>query len=159
MALDKCLSHNLYYSKKRNISVQVWKTKLQEKMRHKPELKNKTRKTIDDLYMKILDRHVDDTGLVNFGSMLENGKITLEDIKRELKNSKEYMRVFHPVARKKEIRNDTRKTIDDLYMKILGRHADSDGIEFFGSMLESGRAIPSDVRNELLNSFELWDRK
>ena len=58
-----------------------------------------------------------------------------------------------------EIRNDTRKIIDGLYMNVLGRHADSDGIEFFGSMLESGRAIHSDVRNELRSSFELWDRK
>ena len=139
--------------------MQFWKTKLQEKMRHEPELKNETRKTIDDLYMKVLGRHVDETGLGNFGSMLENGKITPYGIKRELKNSTEYTRVFHPVARKKEIKNETRKTIDDLYMKVLGRHADSDGIEFFGTMLESGRALPSDVRNELLSSFELWDRK
>jgi len=134
-------------------------TKPVDKIKYDIELSSETRVIIDDLYMKVLHRHADKTGLTNFGSMLESRKITQDEIIREFKNSIEYMRVICPVARKKEIRNDTRKTIDDLYMKVLGRHADSDGIEFFGTMLENGKVTPSGVKNELLSSFELWDKK
>ena len=120
------------------------------------ELSDKTKKTIDKLYLKILGRHADEIGLTTFGSLLENGKITEDEIVLKLEESAEYPRVRDPVGRKKvdELKDKTKKTIDKLYLKILGRHADKDGMEFFGTMLETGRATKNEIINDLLRSDE-----
>jgi len=121
------------------------------------ELSDKTKKIIDNLYMKILCRHADENGLASFGSLLENKKINQYEIVCELKESVEYLRVVIPVVRKKEyeLSDKTKKIIDNLYMKILRRHADKDGIEFFGTMLETGRIAKNEIMNDLLRSHEL----
>ena len=38
-----------------------------------------------------------------------------------------------------QLTQETRKTVDDLYRKILGRPADNDGMKHWGMLLESGK--------------------
>jgi len=53
------------------------------------ELLPETKKIINDLYEEILFRPADPSGLQNYGSMLENGKMTIKEIKRILIESDE----------------------------------------------------------------------
>ena len=52
-----------------------------------------------------------------------------------------------------ELSNQTKITIDDLYEKILLRKADSEGMKYFGNLLEQGMT-PDEIRNKLLSSDE-----
>lgn len=54
------------------------------------DLKDESKKTIDGLYREILRRPADEIGLQHYGSLLEQGKMTVEDIRRALLNSDEY---------------------------------------------------------------------
>jgi hypothetical protein len=47
-----------------------------------------------------------------------------------------------------------KKIINDLYMEILFRLPDEDGLKYHGMLLESGRFTIDDIRFELLNSEE-----
>ena len=51
---------------------------------------DETKKTIDDLYREILRRPADSAGLEYYGSLLENGKMTRDDVKSALLKSDEY---------------------------------------------------------------------
>lgn len=54
------------------------------------DLKDESKKTVDSLYREILRRPADETGLQHYGSLLEHGKMTVEDIRKDLLNSDEY---------------------------------------------------------------------
>ena len=48
----------------------------------------------------------------------------------------------------------TKNVINELYLKILGRPADEDGFQYWGSLLESGKITKDEMRQEFLNSYE-----
>ena len=50
--------------------------------------------------------------------------------------------------------NYNHKIIDDLYREILLRPADPEGLQHFGSLLESGKITEDEIRAQLLNSDE-----
>lgn len=54
------------------------------------ELGDESKKIVNDLYLEILHRPVDDKGLRYFASLLENGKMSAEDIRKALLESDEY---------------------------------------------------------------------
>ena len=49
---------------------------------------------------------------------------------------------------------DTEIIVDDLYLKILHRSADIQGLEYFSSFLKNGKMTVDDIREKLLNSEE-----
>ena len=53
------------------------------------QLSDNTKTIIDDLYLDLVNRPVDEHGLAYWGSLLENELITEEEIKEEIYNSKE----------------------------------------------------------------------
>jgi ribosome-associated toxin RatA of RatAB toxin-antitoxin module len=103
------------------------------------------------LYIEILHRPADVDGLLHFSSLLKSGKISEDDLREELLNSPERKTMdFKSVN---ELNDQTKKTIDDLYEKILLRKADSIGMHHFGNLLEHGMST-DEIRNELLLSDE-----
>ena len=120
---------------------------------------NKYKKTVDDLYREILLRPADQAGLEYYGSMLESGKMTVNDVRNSLLASDEAKHALKPSERKTmdELSAGTKKTINDMYRQILQRPADQAGLEYYGSMLESGKMTVDDIRNALLNSQEALD--
>ncbi len=117
---------------------------------------NKYYKTIDDIYQELLFRSVDQQGLEYFGSLLEMGEIDEEDIRRELINSNEYRLLLKPTELKtvNELKQNTKKTIDDIYQELLFRSVDQQGLEYFGSLLEAGKITQNDIKIQILNSTE-----
>lgn len=53
-----------------------------------------------------------------------------------------------------ELKDETRKTVDELYRKILHRPADNEAFEYWGTLLESGKITKEEMRKEILNSYE-----
>ena len=87
--------------------------------------------------------------------MLEEG-MTIDDIKKLLMESDEYQNRFIEIGISSidELNPETIKTIDDLYLEILGRSADLHGMLYYGFFLESDSITIAELRQELLDSEE-----
>lgn len=118
------------------------------------ESKSISEKTVDDLYREILKRPADIAGLHKYSSLLEDGKITTEEIRQELLDSEEYSVRSYEYKRLDELDENTKKTVDDNYREILRRSADIAGLHKYGSLLEDGKITTEEMRQELLDSLE-----
>ena len=118
--------------------------------------KTKNEKIVDDLYREILKRPADLSGLEHFSSLLDNKEITSDEIRNELLNSDEYKSVIlrSNIKQVDELNDNTKKFIDDLYLTILRRHVDVEGLQYFGSLLESNSTTKETIRDELIMSKE-----
>ena len=111
---------------------------------------------VDSLYRENLLRRADPDGLKFYVKMLEEEKMTVNDVKESLMNSEEYqtliiLKEFNGID---SIKPETRKVINELYMEILKRPADDDGLLYYSAMFESEKLSLDDIRNELLISEE-----
>ena len=111
---------------------------------------------VDSLYRENLLRRADPDGLKFYVKMLEEEKMTVNDVKESLMNSEEYqtliiIKEFNGID---SIKPETRKVINELYMEILKRPADDDGLLYYSAMFESEKLSLDDIRNELLKSEE-----
>jgi ribosome-associated toxin RatA of RatAB toxin-antitoxin module len=118
--------------------------------------KTQNEKIVDDIYRDILKRPADQEGLTYFTSLLEQNKITPEEIKMYLYDSEEYNSSFllSDLKNLDELSNEAKNIINELYEIILRRNADPEGLQYFGSLLESEKFSKSDIRDELLKSSE-----
>lgn len=96
---------------------------------------NNTEKIIDDLYREILLRPADQEGLVYFSDLLKNEQISENEIRTLLLTSDENTTKIQSID---ELSVETKNIVNDLYQKILLRDADTAGLKYFGSLLESG---------------------
>ena len=113
-------------------------------------------KIIDNLYREILHRPVDLEGLQYYSLLLQEEKITVDEIREELKNSEEFKTQLLPdeVKTLDELSENSKKQVNDLYLEILGRDADAEGLQHFGSLIEVGKMTVEELRDALLNSAE-----
>ena len=111
---------------------------------------------IDDLYRGTLLRHEDSQGLIKYSTLLDEEKITIEEIRNELLNSEEYQSMILASNLKEisDLSEDTKNSIHELYDIILRRNADTGGLQVFGSALENGNMSLSDISKTLLMSDE-----
>lgn len=111
---------------------------------------------VDNLYREILLRPADLEGLEYYSSKLESGKMTINEIRKELLNSDERKYLLLPSEMKTidELNPKTQNIINNLYQEILLRPADFDGMKYFGSMLENGKMSKEEIKDSLLNSEE-----
>ncbi|SVD64943.1 uncharacterized protein METZ01_LOCUS417797, partial [marine metagenome] len=95
------------------------------------EIKTKNEKIIDDLYREILLRPADTGALEDWGSLLDTGTMTVDEIRTEILNSDEKKSLLTPLEMKtvEELDDETKKIIDDLYREILLRPADTGALE------------------------------
>lgn len=112
---------------------------------------------IREYYKEILGRDADNNGLQYYLNGITNSKITLEDVRNSLLQSEEYKKMLKPSEQKTvdKLRNETKKVVNDLYHGILLRPADKEGLEYYGSLLESSKMTIHDVENSLYNSDEV----
>ena len=111
---------------------------------------------IDSLYREILLRHADFEGLKYYTKMMEEEKITIEGIRESLINSEEYKQsiILKEFTGIDTINPETIKTINELYLEILERPADKQGLEYYSIMFDKEMISLDDIRNELLISEE-----
>jgi ribosome-associated toxin RatA of RatAB toxin-antitoxin module len=117
---------------------------------------NTNDRIVDDLYREVLFRPVDPEGLEYFGSLLESGKITKDNIKSQLLNSdeKKYLLLPHEFKNVDSLSVDTIILMNSYYEEVLFRPVDPEGLEYFGSLLESGKITKDNIKSQLLNSDE-----
>ena len=118
--------------------------------------KNETKKIIDDLYREILLRPADTESFEYWGPLLDNGSITVDEIRTEILNSdeKKSLLVSQEMKTVDELDDETKKIIDDLYREILLSPADTEAFEYWGSLLESGKITKLELRKSILKSEE-----
>ena len=111
---------------------------------------------VELLYREVLLRSADPAGMKFYLQMLEEGQMTIGDIKNSIMKSDEYqtLLVENIIGSINEFNPETIKTIDDVYLEILGRVADHRGMYYYGSLLESGEITIEELRQELLDSVE-----
>jgi len=111
---------------------------------------------IELLYREVLLRQADPDGMKFYLQMLEEGHMTIDDIKNSLMKSDEYqtLLVENRISSIDEFNPETIKTIDDLYLEILGRSADLHGMLYYGPLLENNIITIEELRQELLDSEE-----
>ena len=117
---------------------------------------NPNEKIIDDLYRETLLRPADSKGLIKYNALLDEEKITIEEIRNELLNSKEYQLkiLLSDLKEISDLSEDTKNSIHELYDIILRRNADTNALQVFGSALENGNMSLSDISKTLLMSDE-----
>jgi ribosome-associated toxin RatA of RatAB toxin-antitoxin module len=117
---------------------------------------NYNHRIIDNLYREILLRPTDPEGLQYFGSLLESGQITVDEIRVQLINSDERKYLLLPQDFKtiETLSADTIILINSQYDEILLRPTDPEGLQYFGSLLESGQITVDEIRVQLINSDE-----
>jgi len=118
--------------------------------------KNETKKIIDDLYREILLRPADTEAFEHWGSLLDSGTMTADEIRTEILNSdeKKSLLVSQEMKTVDELDDETKKIIDDLYREILLRPADTEAFEYWGSLLESEKITKIELRKSILQSQE-----
>ena len=111
---------------------------------------------VDSLYRENLLRRADPDGLKFYVKMLEEEKMTINDVKESLMNSEEYQRliILKEFTGIDTINPETRKAINKLYLEILERPADKQGLEYYSIMFDKEILSLDDIRNELLISEE-----
>ena len=112
--------------------------------------------TVDSLYREILLRRADPDGLKFYVKMLEEEKMTSDDIRKSLINSEEYQKlmILKEYSNIDSIKSETKKAINELYLEILKRPADEKGLLYYSAMFESGKFTLDDIKNELQKSEE-----
>ena len=125
------------------------------------EIKTKNEKIIDDLYREILLRPADQEAFGYWGSLLDTGTMTVDEIRTEILNSDEKKSVLTVQEMKtvEELDDETKKIIDDLYREILLRPADTGAFEYWGSLLENEKITKLELRKSILKSEEALSLK
>ena len=120
------------------------------------EIKTENGKIIDGLYREILLRPADTEALEYWGSLLESETITVNEIRTEILNSDErkFLLALEEMKTVEELDGETKKIIDGLYREILLRPADTEALEYWGSLLESEVITKLELRKSILKSEE-----
>jgi hypothetical protein len=120
------------------------------------EIKTENGKIIDELYREILLRPADGEAREYWGSLLESGTVTVDEIRTEILNSDErkFLLVLKEMKTVEELDDETKKIIDELYREILLRPADTEAFEYWGSLLESEVITKLELRKSILKSEE-----
>ena len=111
---------------------------------------------IDSLYREILLRRADPEGMKFYVEMLEEEKLTIEQIRESLLSSEEYKSLIPPseLKSKNDLDPKSIKIINDLYLEILSRPADENGLIYYATQLENETLSIDEIRQKLLNSEE-----
>jgi ribosome-associated toxin RatA of RatAB toxin-antitoxin module len=117
---------------------------------------NNEERLIDNMYREILLRPADSESLQYYAFQLKNGTMTEQEIRNELLNSEENQNILHFSEKKSidELKSDTTQIINDLYLQILNRPADIQGLEYYGNMIERNKISYTDLEDILINSDE-----
>jgi len=93
------------------------------------ELREETIVKIDNIYQEILQRPYDKQGMQHYGTLLELEKLSIEDIKEQLFNSEEALSI--------RLSTPFYQMIDELYMEVTGKHADSDVLFYYEKLFSN----------------------
>ena len=111
---------------------------------------------IDSLYREVLLRSLDKPAERYYVKLIEEEKITFDEIRNELLESDEYQRllILKEYTSLDSISPETKEMINKLFQETLERDANESGLLYYSAMFETGKLTLDDIRNELLESDE-----
>ena len=88
--------------------------------------------------------------------MMEEEKISIDGIRESLINSEEYKQsiILREFTGIDTIKPETKKIINELYLEIVKRNADDEGLIYYSAMFETNELSLDDIKNKLLTSQE-----
>jgi uncharacterized protein YbcI len=95
---------------------------------------------INNIYLQVLGRNADSSGLRTYTQAINNQGWTLDQVRRDLASSPEFDRA-----------------INRLYQEFFGRNADAAGLQKYRNLVINGGSL-DDVRNEIADSPEVRNR-
>jgi len=104
---------------------------------------------VDRIYIRVLERGKDDSGLITYGSALERGEQSVRDTVRLIALSEEHTNRFITP-------HNAREAVGICYRHILARDADSGGLNTYVHVFETEGI--DNVINDLINSEEYANR-
>ena len=115
------------------------------------DLNEETKNSIDELYNIILRRNADTTGLQYFGSALENGKMSLSEIRNALLTSDEFNSLPVESREKKETyrSNEYWQIVNQTYYEIHDKYPDKKTVRAYGIFFERGEISLDEIKKLL----------
>ena len=117
---------------------------------------------IDGIYRDLLQRPVDQESLRFWLDRLENATITEEEIRNQVLNSTEKkMLKFNSLSVDEQlmiISDETKTIINNLYLDVLDRSVDKNGLAGWGLLLENKLITEEEIKEKLYNSEEYFAR-
>jgi hypothetical protein len=120
-----------------------------------PVVKNDTTKlrtVLNNMYQEILGRDADAFGLDYYTSEITSGRMTLDVVRARMENGDQYSNEFKNTVCKDDAKLTT--VVSNLYIDILGRNADAEGLKIYKDQLIAGTKTISQIRAELEASSE-----
>lgn len=123
-------------------------TFLSSDLKNIDELSNETKNTINELYEIILRRIADPKGLQYFGSYLENGKMTLSEIRNAILISDEFnsLPVETRELNKTYMSNESWQIVNQTYYEIHDKYPDKKIVRAYGIFFEKGTLTLNDIK-------------
>ena len=112
------------------------------------QLSDNTKTIIDDLYLDLLNRPVDEHGLAYWGSLLENELITEEEIKEEIYNSKEATYIRETENPEMVANLGYEIMIENVFLDTLDRYPTQEELEHYTEIYSTLPAVESDNDQE-----------
>ena len=101
------------------------------------ELSNYSKTTIHKIYLEILYRQADESGLRYYATQLENGTLTEDEIRQIIFDSDEAFAL--------RINTNERLIINDIFVDIFERQATESELEYFEKIMYEGAELRSDM--------------
>mgnify|MGYP006157757515 CR=1 FL=1 len=121
-------------------------------------IKNQFSKELSNLFEELLSRKIDKKGMKRYISLLMKNETTLNEIKNEIINSKEYSIKQETDAKNisKPIMQESEKIVSDIFIEIMKRKADEPGLKKYAALLASGNMTQEEIKNEMMNAEEYF---
>jgi 2-polyprenyl-3-methyl-5-hydroxy-6-metoxy-1,4-benzoquinol methylase len=118
-------------------------------------MQDKTENEIIKLYQEILLRSPDTVGLEHYFTLVKNKKMTLDEVRYALLQSKE----FKILQREKLITDEEtfKKILDEQIREILLRSSNDDDFVKYSFLIDKERLSVADIRKTVFNSKEYKD--
>ena len=123
-------------------------------------IKNQFSKELSNLFEELLSRKIDKKGMKRFISLLMKNETTLNEIKNEIINSKEYSIKQEIDAENavKHMMQESEKIVSDIFIEIMKRKADKPGLKKYTILLATGKMTQEEIKNEMMNAEEYFWR-
>ena len=126
----------------------------------KNEMKNQYRKALTDLFEELLLRKIDNKGMKQYIALLMKNEITIEEIRKEIIKSQEYFDRIETDVKNipKLLMQLSEERVSNLFIEILQREADKNGLRRYTLSLASDRMTEEEIKDEMVHSEEYFRR-
>jgi len=123
-------------------------------------IKNQFSKELLNLFEEMLLRKIDNKGMKQYIALLMKNEITIEEIRKEIIKSQEYFDRIETDVKNipKLLMQLSEERVSNLFIEILHREADKNGLRRYTLSLASDRMTEEEIKDEMVHSEEYFRR-